>query len=442
MRLSLIIVILLARPAWAGYEDSGFSARAVSMGGAFTAVTDDIASLAYNPAATGQLRHVNVQTNYLRQFHTPAGETDQDFMSLAGGFPVQQEILRGTVGLGYLYNHTLGRGIERAMLFNFGTRGFEEFEHGGLELGGTVKVLSDGPRGALDIGLLYRFWEKYALGFSLLNFNGPGYTRDGIRDRAPATVKLGVAESVRGFTLALDLTKREPSGGHRTSNNLGAGLERWWATARQGSFAVRTGLLLGDPVKTWNWGFGWRILGGQIDYAMTVPMSGSTRLGHGVSLLFRFGQSNPEGEYERILSDEIRSRRDLTGALEAGEAKQWKLAEELRRLREEIDTLRSQLIDKTASDSDSKARLKILQERHQKALETFQKLSTEQKNLSERTKETLFKEDWSSYVKLKLGGAPDAVLSENVKRLLREYKDSGVDLSEANQELLRLLRSP
>ena len=74
-------------------------------------------------------------------------------------------------------------------------------------------------------------------------------------------------------------------------------------------------------------------------------------------------------------------------------------------------------------------------------MDGFQKMQAEQKRLSERTKESLFREDWSNYLKAKQGGAPDGVLSDQVKRILLDYKDSGLDLSEANQELLRLLRS-
>ena len=48
---------------------------------------------------------------------------------------------------------------------------------------------------------------------------------------------------------------------------------------------------------------------------------------------------------------------------------------------------------------------------------------------------------WAAYSRQKLSGAPDSVLIDQVKRLLQQYKDSGVDLSNANQELVRLLRA-
>ncbi|MEK7857922.1 MAG: hypothetical protein AAB320_02165 [Elusimicrobiota bacterium] len=449
MRLTIAALVLLAGPAFAGFEDSGFSPRVLAMGSAFTAVADDLASIVYNPAALGQIRSVSAQTSYLRQFHAPAGETDQDHFNLAGAFPLKQELFGGTIAAAWLYTSIKNSAKDRATVFSYGTRGFAEFDEAGLELGGTLKFLNrafaSGGGGttkpAADFGLFYRFGEKYGAGLSVLNINAPGFTSAGQRDRAPATIKLGVSESVRGFTAAFDLTKREPSLGHGPTTNLGTGLERWWSTARFGSLAGRMGLSLGDRTKTYNWGLGWKVFGSQVDYAMTVPLTGASIAGHAVAMSFRFGQSNPEREYERVLSQEMGYRKELSEALEAGEVKRWKLSEELKRQKDELETLRSQLVDKTTSEREAKERIKALQQRHQQSVDGFQKMQAEQKRLSERTKESLFREDWSNYLKAKQGGAPDGVLSDQVKRILLDYKDSGLDLSEANQELLRLLRS-
>jgi len=241
--------------------------------------------------------------------------------------------------------------------------------------------------------------------------------------------------------MALDLTKSEPSGAAPGTVAAAAGLERWWATARNGSFAGRTGLSLGDFSKTWSWGLGWRVLGGELSYAMTVPMQGPTMIGHSVGLLFRFGTSNPEGEYERMLGEEMHYRQDLIASLEAGEVKQWKLSQELSELRSELETLRRQLVEKTLSEAEVKKRLAELQERHRHAVEEHERMLEEQRKLKAKTKFDFFKEDWAAYNKSKAGGAPDPVLADQVRRILRDYKDSGIDLSEANQELLRLLRA-
>lgn len=430
-----LLLLALAVPASAGFELSGVSARAISMGSAFTAVGDDAAGMAFNPANTGQVSDPQAQVSYLRQRHVPGGVTDAHHIGVAGVFPVRQELLRGGVGVQWAYEdkpHIAGR----LMGFNYGTRGLFEWEEAGLELGANAKFLSQGGglKPDIDLGVLGRVGDRVRWGVSILNANRPKLDPD---DRAPATIRAGVSEQVRGFTLALDVMKSEPSFGRRGLATVGAGMERWWPSARRGALAGRAGLLLGDRTRTFNWGAGWRLMGGQLDYSMTIPMKGVAVIGHAVTMLLRFGASDPEREYERMLTLEISYRRDLTQALEAGEVKQWKLGEELRKLREEMELLRDQLVDKTASEAEARARLRELEQRRREAAAQFERLQAERA----KTRETLFKEDWAAYQRLKQSGSPDAVLLDNVRRILREYKDAGVDLSAANQELVRLLRA-
>jgi hypothetical protein len=447
--MAALALLLTAAPARAAFEAGVYSPRAAAMGAAMTAVADDPVSQLYNPATLGPIDDTTVGLNYLRQFHTPAGEVNQDLMDIVAAIPVRQEIVNGTFGVGTVYNRQNGVGVERTVFGGFSSRALWQRDLRRLDVGGTFKILKksvdDGGSGAarmaLDTGLLYRWAERYALGFSLLNWNGPSIQSGGYRDRAPAEMRLGVSESARGFTYSLDLAKREPSGRHAGTAELAAGFERWWATPRNGSYAARTGLSLGDREKTWSWGLGWRVFGAQFDYAMTVPISGATRFGHAVAIVFRFGQSNPEAEYERVLATEIRYRKDLVEALEAGEVKQWKLAEELSRMRDEMDALRQKLATKAVTESDTRKRMRDLEERHQRAMETFERIKSEARKVKDKTKQQLFEEDWGAYQRLKLSAAPDTVLLDHLKRLLSQYKDTGVDLSPASQELVRLLRT-
>jgi hypothetical protein len=271
----------------------------------------------------------------------------------------------------------------------------------------------------------------------LLNFGSPKFGSD----RAPLALKIGVAEQMRGVIFAVDFTKRESSMGTGGEHTMALGFERWWATARAGQYALRSGMSLGEGTRTWSWGMGWRAQGARLDYAMTVPMTGTTRFGHGLSLSVRFGHADPEGEYEKLLSQELRYRRQLSEALEASSIKQWKLAEELNRQRAEMAALALEVERKRASEGDAKRRLRELESRHQKAAETFEKVKADRESAARQIRISLFQEDWRSYQKAKLAGAADSVLLDQVSRILREYRDAGVDLSEASQELRRLQRT-
>ncbi len=443
--LAVLLTLALPSASRAAFEDAGFGPRDIAMGGAFCAVTDDPGVVAYNPASLGQASAIETSASYLRQFHIPSGESDRDSTRAAVVVPLRQELLNGALGFDARYDRRTNVGGDRAIGVMYGTRGLKETERGGVDVGAGVKLLTTsfdaggkaGSHLALDLGALYRFSDRYAFGASLLNFGSPKFKGD----RAPLTLKLGAAEQIRGVIFAADFTKRESSQSGNGEHTLALGFERWWATARAGQFALRSGLSLGEGTRTWNWGLGWRAQGARLDYSMTVPMTGTARFGHGLSLSVRFGRADPEGEYEKLLSQELRYRRQLSEALEASSVKQWKLAEELNRLRAEMTALRNEVELKRASEGDAKRRLRELEARQQKAAETFEKLKAEREGASRQVRLSLFQEDWRSYQKAKLAGAADSVLLDNVERILREYRDGVADLSEANQELRRLQRS-
>lgn len=441
---ALAAALVSSVPARAAFDDAGFGARDAAMGAAFTAVTDDPAVMAYNPGALGLATAPELATVYLRQFHPPGGESDRDSMRLTGVLPVRQETLNGAVGLDIRYDRREPYAQDRSFGFYYGTRGQREEEQGGLDYGGGLKFTGSninsskaGLKPAIDFGALYRFKERYAAGASILNFFSPKFAGGGLKDRAPLTLKVGLAEQVRGSILSADFTLREPSLGQEGTKSLGAGFERWWATPRHGQYAIRSGLNLGDKSKTWRWGLGWRALGARVDYAMIVPITGVTRVGHGVTLTMRFGRADTEGEYERLLGQELKYRRELSSALEASSTKQWKLAEELNRMRGEISILRGEVERKSASEGDARKRLQELERKRRAAEEAAEALRRD----AGRTKQALFEEDWRAYHRAKLSGAPDSALLERLARILREYKESGVDLGEANQELRRLQQS-
>ncbi|MBI3566097.1 MAG: hypothetical protein HY079_12940 [Elusimicrobia bacterium] len=442
-------VLLAAAPARAAFDDAPFGARDAAMGGAFAAVHDEVGAIAYNPAALGHAPALEAAASYLRDFHAPAGDLDRDVTRAAVAVPIRQDILNGAFGFDVRYDRRSGVAKDRDIGIYYGTRGLLETEGGGLDFGGGLKTLnsrletggSTKTKPALDLGALWRFGDKRSLGASLLNFGGAGFTATNYKDRAPLALKVGAAESVHGSLLAVDGTIREGSAGLGRSVTVAAGFERWWPTVRAGSFAARSGLSLGDLSRTWHWGAGWKLGGGRFDYAMTVPLSGNKQFGHALTVSVRFGRSDPEAEYERLLSSEMQARQRLGRSLEASAVRQQGLSEEIGRLRDEIAALKASLADKTASEEQVRRKLSDVEARHQKAVDTYNRLQEEHARNAAKTKAELFREEWESYQKAKLAGAPDASLQDRLQRLMVEYKDSGVDLGEANQELRRLQQS-
>ena len=441
---------LAASPAFAAFDDTTFGARDAAMGGAFTAVHDEVGALAYNPAALGQVPALEADASYLNGTHPAAGTIDRDTTRAAVAVPVRQEIFNGAFGFDVRYDRRTNVAKDREIGLYYGTRTFKETEGGGLDFGGGLKFLhsaldnggSTKTKVALDLGTLWRVTDRRTVGASLLNlggakFSGPG----GYSDRAPLALKVGGAESVHGSLLTVDGTLREGSSGQGRSETFAVGMERWWPTVRSGAFAGRTGLSIGSISNVWSWGAGWKLGGGRVDYAMGVPLTGVTRFTHALTLAIRFGRSDPEAEYEGLLQGEMKARRQLGQSLEASAVRQRALSEEIARLRDEIAALRASVAEKTSTAADARKKLSDLEARHQKAVDAFKNLQDEHARNAAKTKAELFREEWDAYEKSKLGGAPDAALLERAQRLLIEYKDSGVDLGEANQELRRLQQS-
>src|SRR5580704_12194605 len=84
--------VLAAAPAFAAFDDTAFGARDAAMGGAFTAVHDEVGAIAYNPAALGQVPTLEAAASYLDGTHPPAGTIDRDTTRAALAVPVRQEI--------------------------------------------------------------------------------------------------------------------------------------------------------------------------------------------------------------------------------------------------------------------------------------------------------------------------------------------------------------
>ena len=445
-----VVALCLAAPARAAFDDAGFGPRDQAMGGAFTAVGDDPGSMAYNPASLGQASAIEGAAAYSRLYQVPGGLSDRDMTRIAAQFPLHQERLNGAAGVELRYDRRTGFAGDRGFSFAYATRGLRETERTGLDFGASLKLLSstfeDGGKAgslkpALDFGALWRFSDRFSTGVSLLNFFSPKFSAGNAQDRAPLALRVGVAEQLRGFVLAADVVNRERSRHLPGRHDFHAGAERWWGLARIGQGALRTGLQLGEGTKAWSWGAGWRSSGARLDYAMIVPLKGGICCGHGVSLSLRFGRADPEAEYERLLTRELHSRRRLTDSLEAGAIKQWKLSEELSRLREETAALKLELERRSAGEADARRRLQGLEQRRRDAAAEYERLKKEREGVALSARETMFREDWRAYEKAKLSGAAESALLEQLNRLLREYKDAGVDLSEANRELLRLQRA-
>lgn len=452
----LLALALFPAAAFAALEETGLTARSMGMADALTADTEGLGGMVLNPAVLGHLRRSELTYGIRRLFDIPAGKTDLNGMDIGAATPLGTWNIPGSAGIHWTHDTIRPASLDRVLGLTYGSKSWREFGPGVFDAGLTLKLLKRGGRdfggsfskAAVDLGTFYRWGETKSVGFSILNINQPATDLGGFKDKAPAVVKLGFVQRVRRFAVALDLSRRAASGLFGETNSAAMGVEHGWGTAKHGSFTARSGLILSTKARSWSLGGGWNILGTHVDYAVRIPLSGGSRWSHMASLSYRFGQWNPEAEYERLLTDEIRYREELSRALESAEIKQWKLAEELRFMREEIEDLKLELAVQAAKTGRTEEqlektkemlKLKELEEQRRRAAVRLEEMKKEQLRLRELDKVRRLEEEWRSYDALKLEGVSNLVLIDRLKKILRQFKGEGVDLGKVNRELNRLL---
>lgn len=269
----------------AAYLQMGVGARALGLGGAFTALADDATAIYWNPAglsgldgaqATGMHANLTIDRSFdFVGYAAPVnGKSAWGFgytRFAITGIPetrlrpgTTDPILEDDVFDGDGNLITPGTGDVRIFSYfddvedNF-TLGYSRKMLRGLQVGGNVKFLqqrlfdSTASGVGLDVGLLYTYSDKLRLGLSVRDLferlsYGTGYRTETV----PVTTTAGVSYMGPYDTrLTLDLAKTE-----NVDARLRVGAEKWF----QEKYAVRLGSNDGDfaagaSIKVSDWQF-------------------------------------------------------------------------------------------------------------------------------------------------------------------------------------------
>lgn len=446
--LCVLLLPLCAGTAKAVFEDLPAGARQLGFGGQGAALEDPL-SLFANPALPGAARKFETGADFLASKRTTQGPADLKAYGAWALIPRMAYGRMGTLSLGGLYRDDGGVVTQKSIVLGWSTWQFRRGDGGVLDFGANFKILQAAVQGgdaasgaALDLGVVFRPDDRHAAGFSILNLNNPSFKLGALKDKAPFTARLGVSERTDDYTLSLDLAKRTASAGQKGNFSLNPGVEHAWRTQRAGLLFSRAGLFLAERASAISAGLGWRRLASELSYGIAVPLTGGICPAHSLTLALRFGDRDVEGEYERLIRQEIKYRRDLVEALDESARREGMLKEELSSMKAEIDSLNARLKDtqeQKAGLANEKERLASVV-RRQAAAEAELKGLAEKRRLDKLNQLKYdFSVDWQSYLKLKGGGAPADVLKSSLQRLISRYQDSGIDISPATLELRGLL---
>lgn len=319
---TLVLIRLLApNAAMAAFEDVGIGARVTGLGGAYTAVADDVYASYYNPAGLATLSRPEVATTYSKLLTGLSDSSNLQNSFLAYAHPLQDG-RQGTLGLAWNY-FTLDSLYRESTVFGSYARPLFTSElPDKLYAGASLKLLNRsigsnsaasqplGPTGQVvvgandpvlqkgaqndmdaDIGVLYRVRPRWTAGLSVQHLLEPNIAFAG-EDKLGRNVRLGGAYKTPFSTLAADLDfMRAPDG--KTDKVFALATEKWLPTLVYGTFGVRGSLGLGDrSYRQLAIGLSYKIHRMQFDYGFSMPLAGisGTAGSHRLGLTLRFGR--------------------------------------------------------------------------------------------------------------------------------------------------------
>jgi hypothetical protein len=272
MMMSLVMLVRLSHATSNFGEASdmftiGAGARALAMGGAYTAVSDDASAPYYNPAGLAYLDehqamlmhaplYLNTSYNYIASAN-PFGDkwgtlALSDAMLLSNKIEARDEFNNLTDGNASLQNNSIMASYARKVLRK-------------VAVGGNVKFIQQkivgfsGSTLGVDLGVMYKPFHFLNVGASLQNANSPSIKLRETPDVYNPIRRVGVSsEMLKGrFVLSADLIKTG-----KESAVTAAGVEY----TPMNLFSLRAGF---NDNKDYTFGMGLRLKKLRIDYAFS-----------------------------------------------------------------------------------------------------------------------------------------------------------------------------
>lgn len=337
------LLLALAAPGRAAFEDLGFGARVPGMGDAYTGVADDISSVYYNPAGLASIERPKVIAGHSMFY---SGLSDGSSLGLSAvGFGVPLSNGRGGT-LGGLWQQFSLSGVysEQTAQVSWGYRFDRRSKYEKFSVGASLKYLSHGftrldetynavendlfqrgntdpvlaganSRAALDadVGLLYRLTKRWTLGAAFLNAMQANVAfSSGDTDKVPMKTRLGASYKILWLLLAADLRMQKGPDGKADKQFVFAA-EKVFPSLDRGDIGVRASLGAGDrEFKQATAGLSYKIQKIQLDYGFGLPIGTvkETAGNHKVALTYHFGSATQTEIAEAELLDQYKRLRD------------------------------------------------------------------------------------------------------------------------------------
>lgn len=385
---ALAALLVLPPSSRAAYEDVGVGARVTGLGRAYTAVSDDVYSIYYNPAGLATLDRKEFGTTYSRLLSGLSDGSNLQNSFLGYAHPLDDG-RKGTLGVAWNYFTLDSLYRESSFFTSYGRRVTREDRTDPVFFGASFKLLnrSVGGTGAAsnsigntgqatgrpdpvlqknskmnydtDLGLLWRLRPRWTLGVSIQHMLEPNIAFGGDSDKLGRNMKFGGAYKTPFSTLTGDLDLL--SAPDRSLDKvLSVGIEKWLPTLLHGSFGVRGALSLGTrDHREVAMGLSYKIHRMQVDYGFALPVGGltSTNGSHRVGLTWRFGAPR---QADVLLGEMLLE--NLSSSAQVG-------SPEFNRQAAELVAYKRKAIDALMRDADAEAQLGRFMNAHERSLQ-------------------------------------------------------------------------
>ncbi len=434
----LFMIALFSCPIFASFEEVGVGARAVGLGGAFTAIADDAFALYYNPAGMANLSRKEFSASYgLLQ----TGLNDQSKVSNSNatyihplnrkygsfGFAWQQYSVQSVYKEQVLtlgYSHKILKRWSGGMNVKHLNREFfvpigQTDDFGFIETGKVDPIYAKGSSGsnfAVDAGLLYRRNDKWTYGSMIENINEPNLSISSLgRDNAAMIIRSAIAYQDRTFLVSEQLNLTKSASGLNRQIFSTTAAEKWWMATKftKADIGARGAFTAGSESFTQiSLGCTYRLGKVQIDYGFLMPLYGqglgATQGNHRFTFGVKFGGVVRE-------STEVLRKRTAENTLR-------QISQQLEFTRTKIERVRNEISDFKTGSLAWIPEAKSLEHREGKeaSLKMFQ---DQYQNLMDR------------YWLKKSAGACLIERIEWLEYVAQDFENTGIDVKEAKDEL-------
>lgn len=279
--MKIIFLILLSF----GYLFSEFDLvdggpRAIGLGRAFSAISDDGNAIFYNPSGLGTLDDSEFNVGYRRLYF---GLDDKSNLFSSFVYYVQPLWSEGSFGLCWHSFALTGWYSENVLFLSYG-QNLSDWLGKKIYAGMTFKLLFKkyGRDGytisdplfrdcyskynfGFDFGILHKINYNYSVGLSLLNINTPNMNLKNAKMNIPITIILGFGYKNKLLSMGLDLLKK------RKDLRLHFGIEKKILKP----FEIRGGIGIGNrSYRNIGIGMSFRYESLKLNYTFSYPLSG------------------------------------------------------------------------------------------------------------------------------------------------------------------------